>query len=992
MAENSISNSLPSSQQHPKTAGRGGGGSSLHHNKSLDMTAAGGGSSGNTTTGSAPSGKGGSKHANVIHRTTSESLRLGGGPGSGGGGSGGGGGGGGGGSDSSISSTVPPSSLMNSSGSTNSISRAIAAATAAGSGKTSSFMITSVTVGARTSADNGDDSADDLDESHTDDNSRITDFENETPSFSEDTFSKEDVFFASNAIGSVPVIPTSSQYGLAIVAPSDRAHGTESLADAMHVSVTDAGINIMGHTKDDGKDPHHRNERFKVVKIESTEPFKRGRWVCMDYLDHTTLQASPKEGAAGTVNSNEGETSTASTVVDSNAIRTQDSGVVLNDNYATNTAPATVDGDNSDYHTHLAASVPTNSIIGLLNNESPGQSLNLTQPTSIGTPGGGAIPQSQQTSHAQHSAVPHSLPQAQLQNALAGAAGNGSVPVSANQPQGQSPYYPHTMSNMADITQQQQQQQQPQHQLQQHHQHGVTLPSNIQMQPQQTNSPASVSSTVLPPTGSASATSQEMNIVIANSQHQQPQQTSFPSPQQFQQTSQTNSPVVASIGEPISSESAILSPSSSMAATGTVSTTSVTGGNLASQQSESAGSSIPAASSEPLVTPSPSATSSPVTATAVNSDNSGVAPVPSSMASSTPSSAAVAAVSSPSMSSNSATATTSNSSSSQQHQHHASIAAAAAAAADHLSECNLLSAVAGITAAASIVAGSGGEDGEKTGEDGESFGRIQPAAVATTDWTAQQDVHPAEPNRGSESMTYQQAGIRNTLPLSLTSSLQRDLQQNIPLDRTRFPSSASSSNSKHSIYTEIALGRSIQNVMRPSSIGGSRFATTSSSTMDHHQDDALCKTACNFLKSGNSHSIATCTANHSHKCVQDLIKEELGARFLNHGPGSGSLSNAGSLVNIHIESELQQHSGLGAAGGYQSNPGSGRTSPSHQMFHHGSPPKHFGAIGHSISIPNSTRVSRAPSPSFLHAVAGEHPRYVQPFSFNDPQIQILLDV
>jgi len=28
--------------------------------------------------------------------------------------------------------------------------------------------------------------------------------------------------------------------------------------------------------------------RFKVVKIESTEPFKKGRWTCMDYFDHTT--------------------------------------------------------------------------------------------------------------------------------------------------------------------------------------------------------------------------------------------------------------------------------------------------------------------------------------------------------------------------------------------------------------------------------------------------------------------------------------------------------------------------------------------------------------------------------------------------------------------------------------------------------------------------------------------------------------------------------
>lgn len=172
--------------------------------------------------------------------------------------------------------------------------------------KGTSFQITSVSVSSgnnnnnstqqqqqmqqRTSADNnnGDDSADDLDESHTDDNiSRITDYE--TPSFSEDTFSREDVYFAQpNAFGTAPVIPTSSQYGLAIVGPDMGGNGG-NMAD-VHVSVSDAGINIMGQIPSK-QDVDHKNERFKVVKIESTEPFKRGRWMCMDYLDHTTLQA-----------------------------------------------------------------------------------------------------------------------------------------------------------------------------------------------------------------------------------------------------------------------------------------------------------------------------------------------------------------------------------------------------------------------------------------------------------------------------------------------------------------------------------------------------------------------------------------------------------------------------------------------------------------------------------------------------------------------------
>ncbi|XP_055595772.1 protein bunched, class 2/F/G isoform [Uranotaenia lowii] len=929
MAENSISSNsgLPSQvPPHQKTAasGGGGGGGGLHHTKSSgEMSSGGGGTSGK------------SKHANVIHRTTSESLRLGGGVGSANS------------VENSISSSGPPTSL-NSSTSVNSISRkggvggsaavAAAAAAAAAAGKTSSFMITSVTVGARTSADNGDDSADDLDESHTDDNSRITDFENETPSFSEDTFSKEDVFFASSsAIGSVPVIPTSSQYGLAIVAPTDRAHGAEALADAMHVSVTDAGINIMGHSKDDGKEIHHRNERFKVVKIESTEPFKRGRWVCMDYLDHTTLQASPKEGGAGP--GGEGEASTASTIVDSNAIRTQDSGVVMNDTYSSATAPTTItsDGDTSDYHTHLAASVPTNPIVGLLNNESPGQSLNLAQPTTIGgTSAGVPISQSQQASHAQTGTVPHSLPQSQLQNALAGVGASGTgtnqtTPAMNAQPQTQqqqTPYYPHTMSNIAEITQQ----------THQHHQHGVTLPTSIQMHPQQSSSASSVSSNVLPGgVGVTATTSQEMNIVINNPQHTSQQQaTSFPSPQQFQpqQPSQTNSPVVASIGEPMIPEATILSPSSSMTGAGT---------NVPSSQQQQqvtdTVSSVSAATSDPMVSSSPSATSSPVTATAAGAVSDG--------ANSTPTSAVAppTAVSSPSITATSTTTTTNSNSASMS----AAAAAAVFAATDHLTESNLLSAVSGITAAA--VAAASGEEGEKTGEDGERSGQYDPKQAPVDSWSG-----PLGELKES----------RTGKPFSLTSSLRKGLNENLPLDKSRAQasSSAATTGGKNNIYTDIALGKTIQNLMRPSPGGKSS---------PDQKGETLCKTACNFLKNNNqSHSIATCTALYPHRCVQDLIKEELGPvsmGSLTRSPGFGSLSNAGSLVNIHIESELQSV----PSSGFQSHPGSGRSSPAQQMFHQGSPPKHLSAIGNSISIPSSARVSRAPSPSFLQAATGgEH--------------------
>lgn len=181
--------------------------------------------------------------------------------------------------------------------------------------KGASFQITSVSVssantqqqqhhhhhhhhqgGVRNSTDNnGDDSADDLDDSHTDDNiSRITDYE--TPSMSETFSSGEDVFFAQqNAFGTAPVIPTSSQYGLAIVTPDHHGGSGSGLTD-VHVSVTDAGINIMGPISSK-QDSDHKNDRFKVVKIESTEPFKRGRWMCMDYLDHTTLQDDGIDGS-----------------------------------------------------------------------------------------------------------------------------------------------------------------------------------------------------------------------------------------------------------------------------------------------------------------------------------------------------------------------------------------------------------------------------------------------------------------------------------------------------------------------------------------------------------------------------------------------------------------------------------------------------------------------------------------------------------------------
>ncbi|KAI8118638.1 class 2/F/G isoform, Protein bunched [Lucilia cuprina] len=180
---------------------------------------------------------------------------------------------------------------------------------------TSSFQITSVTVGhpkAQVAADNGEEeSADDLDESHTDDNSRITDLENETPSMSEDTFSKEEIYYhQDDALSSTaPVIPTSSQYGLVVA-----TLGAQDISN-VQVNVGDNFINVVpsgsGIKKEDLKDSaQHRSERFKVVKIESTEPFRRGRWVCMDYLDHSSSVTGKEDASGGGAGNNNEKTET----------------------------------------------------------------------------------------------------------------------------------------------------------------------------------------------------------------------------------------------------------------------------------------------------------------------------------------------------------------------------------------------------------------------------------------------------------------------------------------------------------------------------------------------------------------------------------------------------------------------------------------------------------------------------------------------------------
>ncbi|KAK9883880.1 hypothetical protein WA026_004819, partial [Henosepilachna vigintioctopunctata] len=82
------------------------------------------------------------------------------------------------------------------------------------------------------------------------------------------------------------VIPTSPQYGVAIISNagiSSTEVSSENTLPAMEVAPE-----TLSKPPDDVKDPQStpsRNDRFKVVKIASLEPFKRGRWKCMDYVD-----------------------------------------------------------------------------------------------------------------------------------------------------------------------------------------------------------------------------------------------------------------------------------------------------------------------------------------------------------------------------------------------------------------------------------------------------------------------------------------------------------------------------------------------------------------------------------------------------------------------------------------------------------------------------------------------------------------------------------
>ncbi|XP_037510336.1 LOW QUALITY PROTEIN: protein bunched, class 2/F/G isoform-like [Rhipicephalus sanguineus] len=167
--------------------------------------------------------------------------------------------------------------------------------------KPTSFQITSVTVqGSRLSNDGGDESADDLDESHTEDLSsdildcsKTTDTEQLSPT--EDTTA---------AVPPAPASEADPPVTVSAAAPSDPVSGLSTAVSVSPAVVTGAagtlaivaGAPAAPSTTEGPINPDHWQRRFKVVKIVSSEPFGRGRWLCMDFVDPPAMQADAKAG------------------------------------------------------------------------------------------------------------------------------------------------------------------------------------------------------------------------------------------------------------------------------------------------------------------------------------------------------------------------------------------------------------------------------------------------------------------------------------------------------------------------------------------------------------------------------------------------------------------------------------------------------------------------------------------------------------------------
>uniref|UniRef100_A0A1E1XCU9 Putative sequence-specific dna binding transcription factor n=1 Tax=Amblyomma aureolatum TaxID=187763 RepID=A0A1E1XCU9_9ACAR len=172
--------------------------------------------------------------------------------------------------------------------------------------KPTSFQITSVTVqGSRLSNDGGDESADDLDESHTEDlSSDILDCSKTTDT---EQLSPTEENGSSAATAPAPPAPAEAvaEPVTAASAPSDPVPSVGLAAVTVSPAVVAgaagtlaivAGAPAAPSATEGPINPDHWQRRFKVVKIVSSEPFGRGRWLCMDFVDPPAMQGDAKAG------------------------------------------------------------------------------------------------------------------------------------------------------------------------------------------------------------------------------------------------------------------------------------------------------------------------------------------------------------------------------------------------------------------------------------------------------------------------------------------------------------------------------------------------------------------------------------------------------------------------------------------------------------------------------------------------------------------------
>lgn len=140
--------------------------------------------------------------------------------------------------------------------------------------KTSSFQITSVRVSSSISNDGEDDSCGEVDDTQTE--------PSEVGSHNQIDV-EEDI----ETGGDVPSVMYVSN---------------------VPVSLAQQQVNEGSALKLEDKD-HGLQRRFRVVKIESAEPFKRGRWLCMDFLDQPSIQPIITKDEPGSGTSSSGSLS-----------------------------------------------------------------------------------------------------------------------------------------------------------------------------------------------------------------------------------------------------------------------------------------------------------------------------------------------------------------------------------------------------------------------------------------------------------------------------------------------------------------------------------------------------------------------------------------------------------------------------------------------------------------------------------------------------------